>query len=59
MIRYRYIPFTFGKPKFARKDEPADVHKWSENSYQKLIDPLAFVHNPLSPQKTTQVHNFV
>jgi hypothetical protein len=27
MIRYRYIPFTFGKPKFARKDEPADVHK--------------------------------
>ena len=23
MIRYRYIPFTFGKPKFAGKDEPA------------------------------------
>lgn len=23
MIRYRYIPFTFGKPKFASKEEPA------------------------------------
>jgi len=23
MIRYRYIPFTFGKPKFASKDDPA------------------------------------
>jgi len=23
MIRYRYIPFTFGKPKFASKEEPS------------------------------------
>jgi len=23
MIRYRYIPFTFGKPKFTSKEEPA------------------------------------
>merc|ERR1719323_2820952 len=26
MIRYRYIPFTFGKPKFASKEEPKPTH---------------------------------
>ena len=26
MIRFRYIPFTFGKPKFASKEEPKPTH---------------------------------
>ena len=25
MIRYRYIPFTFGKPKFQSKEDPGQA----------------------------------
>ena len=31
MIRYRYIPFTFGKPKFAGKEAAPKTNTWKSS----------------------------